>query len=138
MNTKEKSLWGWFSKNFGKVSDFDWQRVENGCGSGTPDVEICFRSVTSWIELKVAEPRKTRGMWFVRFRPLQVPWLKRRWAKGGRAFVLIRAGDQHYLIPGNRAELVSGSVDENTLFKLSIVHPDAMPYQILEACNRAF
>lgn len=134
MNSAEQSLWDWLYKAFRKLHDIDWQRVENAVGSGTPDVEVCFRSVSFWIELKIAEPYKTKDAFKVKFRPLQVPWLTRRTNRGGRAFVLIREGRDTYLIPGEHAHLVDGPVDRQAAQALSICPLRPKPLQVLEAC----
>ena len=136
MNSRETSLWSWFSKDFKKTKNLDWQRVENGAKGGTPDAEICDEGIVTWIELKVAEPRKTEGNWTTKFRPLQVPWLKRRWNKGGRCYVLIRAGSSHFLVRGCDAGETEGTHSYSDLRKLSIVNPEtATPKDILDACK---
>lgn len=137
MNTKEKSLWNWLSKDFGKQANLDWQRVENGCKGGTPDVELCDHNTVSWIELKVADTR-AGGLWKVSFRPLQTPWQKRRWNKGGNVFTLIRAGRKHYLIRGcDVAQIEDEAVSCGILEQLSLVPPNAKPQHILDACKTA-
>lgn len=132
--TAETNLWKWLYKQFKKIPDLDWQRVENGVGSGTPDLEVCYRGVGFWVELKVAEERKTKGMCHVKYRPLQVPWLERRTSKGGRAYALIQHGRDRYLIPGSHARQTSGTVAVATLADLSIVPPSCKAQDILTAC----
>lgn len=134
VNTAENNLWGWLYKYFRTMDQLDWQRVENGVGGGTPDVEVCFRGIGFWIELKVAEARKRGNTCNVSYRPLQLPWLKRRTKKGGRAFVLIQYRDKRYLVPGNKAALTEGTVQVALLEELSITDPDCGVGDILRAC----
>lgn len=57
-------------------------RIENSAGSGMPDVMVCYRGVTVWIELKVAVNEK------VLLRRYQWGWTKEHTEAGGKVVIL--------------------------------------------------
>jgi len=69
------------------------QRIENSAGRGQPDVEACWHGVQAWIELKIVKGNR------LIFRPAQPDWIRKRWATGGRVYVLARKADVLYLFP---------------------------------------
>lgn len=100
-------------------------RVENLVGSGFPDVEGCFDGNSFYVELKGAlRPARPNTPVRVKWQPGQKPWLSRRWAAGGSAFVLLRvgigAGISRYLFRGDQLDLV-GRVPESDLIEISLV-----------------
>lgn len=78
--------------------------VENRAYPGTPDVNY----IGGWIELKWLR-RWPKGYWdnivhVDHFTPQQRVWLKRRWRRGGRAFLLLQAqGLNWFLFDGETA-----------------------------------
>jgi len=96
-------------------------RVENLVQAGTPDVNY----TRGWIELKYA-PR-----WPVRpdtplkldhFTNEQRVWLTRRCAAGGRAFLVLKVGDEWLLFNGRVAAEWVGRVDRHQLCLLATAH----------------
>lgn len=75
-------------------------RVENGINSGTPDVELCYRGTTAWIELKYLPAYPKRATTPIRVDHLtseQITWLQRRVAAGGNGWLFVRVVDDYYL-----------------------------------------
>lgn len=107
------------------------QRVENVVGAGTPDVEGCLNGNTFWIELKQATVYQN-GNCRIKFQPKQPGWLKRRVASGGKAFVLIGAKADRFLIPGHLAEEIEGTVSLEHLKSLSLCFIRPKPVEILK------
>lgn len=62
-------------------------RVEQAQGStnGAGDLELCFRGIDCWLELK-----KVYGWRIKNMRPLQVSWIERRHMAGGRVYICAR------------------------------------------------
>ena len=129
----EQNLWKWLKKETAPlVSEARLHicRVENMVGLGYPDVEGCFERKNFHLELKAAaRPKRTTTPVKIRFEKQQIPWLKKRWKVGGRCWVLLRVGAgqeaKHYLIPGNRAELLKGKMTEEEIDEISQIDPDA-------------
>lgn len=80
--------------------------VENPVGYGTPDINC----VLGWIELKRAEFRKNRTLKLLSdLTPQQQLWLRKRWAAGGLAVLLVRLqSGTWYIFRGDQAHLVAG------------------------------
>lgn len=80
------------------------ERIENGVGTGIPDVHAIRKGVTRWIELKVVtRPARltTPLIKRDRMRRDQIAWHLSYASAGGRSWILAR--DQHrvlYLFPG--------------------------------------
>jgi len=141
--TDEGTLWKWMKKAklFFKAS-LDLNRVENGVSSGMPDTEGCLRGVQFWIELKCsARPARPTTPIKPKFRPAQVPWLKRRWKAGGRAFVLLQvakgADASRYLIHASKAKEMEEGRPESWYKLNCIAQPDARPEHIITAAAHA-
>ena len=67
--------------------DIHWQRIENGAGPGTPDVNGCHAGKEIWIELKNVKGNA------VKLEPEQVNWLVKRSLNKGRCWVLAKKDD---------------------------------------------
>ena len=81
---KEKNLWLLIRDN---LKDFHLQRIETGMtGSGVPDVNGCYAGVEFWLELKDVSANSNK----IGLRVMQVSWIARRVAHGGKVFVLAR------------------------------------------------
>jgi len=83
------------------------ERIENGVGSGLPDVHCLCRGVTRWVELKALKrpKRPTTPLFKPRtLRPEQTAWHLSYNHAGGRSFILVR-DDQRvlYVFPGGMA-----------------------------------
>lgn len=104
----EKNLWARAYRALRRRRGLHITRIENGVGSGTPDVEGCYKGKQFWWELKVGEVRKD-GSVKVSFRPKQIPWLNKRWKAGGWAYALIKIEDRIYCIAGCDLAIFQGS-----------------------------
>ena len=136
-HTSESNLWKWLAKTrliFRKALHIT--RIENSAGLGTPDVEGCFGN-QFWMELKCsARPAKVDTPIKPKFQPQQVPWLQKRAAAGGKAFVLLQVGAggsaARYLIPAGSAQcLEEYGMTIAQLETCSIVDPKASAEQII-------
>lgn len=97
--TPEQRLWERLRPLF-VAMDLDPHRVENGLGSGTPDVNYC----EGWVELKHLDAFPVTDI-PVRIPKLveragQIVWLVRRWHRGGAAFLLLCVGSELFLFDG--------------------------------------
>lgn len=140
MATRESGLWRWLDgARYHYRQRLHMNRVENSVSSGMPDVEgILLKFSQFWIELKCcARPIRIDTLVRPKFRPAQLPWLRRRVAAGGRAFVLLQVGQGHdasrYLIWGDKAILLDGKgMTEEELTALSICDPKTPPHDIVK------
>lgn len=119
----------------------DMERVENTAATGTPDVDGCLQGNTYKIELK-REPARQNGNVKVRFRPMQIPWMQRRWKAGGNVWVLLAVGEGHkvkrFLIRGCDAAILEDTTEE-ILEEISVITTNATPKEvIITASGHAF
>lgn len=90
--------------------------VENPCLPGTPDVNY----VEGWVELKCVEKWPKREDTILRldhFTPQQKLFLRKRWAKGGNAFLLLQVEQDWLLFDGPTAAEVVGCSTKATLLE---------------------
>ena len=131
----ERNLWAWLKRGSFRSRELDMERVENGVGDGTPDVDGCFEGVSFKIELKVGDATKREAFVRTSFRPMQLPWIKERTRVGGRVFVLLQIGRYRYLVAGKDCqEFKRKDLTLNELEKLSIVPIKCSPMDVLRAC----
>ncbi len=102
------------------LRELDAVAVENRVYPGTPDVNY----VEGWVELKWL-PRWPKGseeapVRVKHFTPQQRVWLKRRWRKGGNAYLLLQAGRDWLLFDGLTAALHLGKVSQPRLRELAL------------------
>jgi hypothetical protein len=145
---KESGTWLWLKKaRLIFRASLHMHRIENSVMAGMPDVEGFLEDGGQfWLELK-AEERPKRPTTPVRFamkkRVAQVEWLKKRWAIGGKAFLLLQVGTgaerKIYLVPGKFSEEVRDGLTEDQLLEIatyceggSRLTPDRV---IRAACN---
>jgi hypothetical protein len=76
---------------------FDLLAVETGgTSSGVPDHNYCKDGIEGWCEMKSADH------WRCTIRPMQIGWVERRLAHGGRVFCAVRrAGTELWLYHGS-------------------------------------
>lgn len=151
---RENVLWKWLKRGSQKLHEFHMERVENGVASGTPDVDGCWASNAFKLELK-RSPDRTDGMVQIKFRPLQMPWLRKFWSCGGNGWVLLAVGEGHnvkrFLIKGcdltddNFTEVrkdqgaVIVQISLADLEEISAIPANATPLQVLSAaCMKEF
>lgn len=104
------------------MRQYDAMAVENRVYPGTPDVNY----IGGWVELKwLRRWPKNADVSHVHidhFTPQQRVWLKRRWRKGGRAFLLLQAAGQDWLLfDGETAAQAVGRVTRPQLFERALV-----------------
>lgn len=139
--TKERSLWTWLRDGTKGAPTLDMERVENGVSRGTPDVDGVYKGRSFKIELKrVTLLQNSRGNVRVDFEVMQVPWLRRRWERGGAVWVLLTVDGagrrpRRYLVPGNLAERLE-NIPESDIQSLSAIDPQADAVAVLEAAIR--
>lgn len=144
--TAEKSLWTWLKQAKVRMSLLDLQRIENGVGVGTPDVEGCYKGKAFWIELKAEERPVRLTTSVVKFgegsiRNDQIAWLEYRWRCGGRAFVLFQVGSgykaKRYLVRGCDAHRLPG-LTEPELAAVAVRSPVADPVSVIDAVTQLY
>lgn len=101
---------------------YDAISVENRVLPGTPDVEY----IGGWVELKWLRrwPRNAdvSEVKIDHFTREQRVWLKRRWRRGGRAFLLLQANQRDWLLfDGETAAQRVGRVTRAELFASALV-----------------
>lgn len=137
--SRENQLWAWLKKaRLELPDDLDLNRVENGVMKGMPDVEGHLRGQGQfWLELKSAErPARTSTPVRFKFQPGQPEWLVRRWALGGRAFVLCQVGSggdrRLYLIRGHFAfEAATGLTEQQLAQTGPVLAPRVKPEEVV-------
>lgn len=103
------------------LREYDAVSVENRAYPGTPDVNY----IGGWIELKWLR-RWPKGWWdnvvaIDHFTPQQRVWLKRRWRRGGRAFLLLQAQQLNwFLFDGETAAQKVGRCTGEDLHKFAL------------------
>jgi hypothetical protein len=119
----ESALWAWLKqaeRMYGTT--LHMERIENGVGKGTPDVEGVVSFTAFTIELKsVARPRRESTPINVGLSAHQVWWASRRWSAGGNHWILVQIGAgascKRYLIP---ASCIDRLTEDNTEFAISL------------------
>lgn len=131
----EKNLWAWLKRGTERSRVLDMERVENSVGEGTPDVDVCYKGIEFKIELKTGTVTKIHSYVRVKFRPKQLPWIKRRTKTGGRCFVLLQIGRHRYLIPGKLCEVFRRTdLTLGELEAVSLTSEKSSAIDVLEAC----
>lgn len=105
----ESQLWSTLNDQVQAAGVFaptlDWERIENSCGAGHPDVAGVYRGNAFWIELKTeALPKRESTTLKTKFEPGQIPWMKARdRALPGSCWIIAQfgsgRGSYRYLIP---------------------------------------
>lgn len=138
----ESSLWQWFRKGLRGQPNLHMVRVENSVGAGYPDVDGCYEGKAFKIELKRVSKLTRDGRIQVKFRPMQQPWLKKRWSSGGLSWLLIALGEgrnsRRFLIRGCDVDGLEDCPISH-LEDISVIAENAKPIDILEtACMMSF
>lgn len=107
--TSEESMWGRVRR---ALSGLDPVRVENRCETGTPDVNY----VEGWIELKIGEAPKRKGIFKIdHYTSQQRTWAVRRAHSGGRVFLFLKVSNEWILLKG---EVAAQYLNHTTLEEL--------------------
>jgi hypothetical protein len=85
--------------------------VENPAYPGTPDV--CY--IEGWIELKQVDKWTAGVLRIPHFTPQQRVWLKRRWRRGGEAYLLLQVERDWLVFDGATASEIVGRGDRRQL-----------------------
>lgn len=104
------------------LKHYDGMAVENRVRPGTPDVAY----IGGWVELKWLRrwPKNAEvsHVHLDHFTPQQRVWLKNHWRKGGRAFLLLQANQQDWLLfDGETAAQAVGRVTRDELFARALM-----------------
>jgi hypothetical protein len=145
---KESDLWADFRSHVAGKGFFE--RIENGVGSGNPDVDYTFRCSirreqrTGKVELKVIDHlprfRKDDCIFVSHFRKAQRVWHTRYAMYGGCSFVLLYIRDikSYWLFTGKEAckwmgkPIEQGDLEKmNTIFKSTGEFPIAQLLRVL-------
>lgn len=107
----ESGFWNTIKRNIGGTPGLHIQRVENGLSNpGTPDVELCLRGRTAWVELKLIKSFPARPSTPVKikhFTEEQKTWLRLRGMSGGKAWLFVQVqGVGYFLFDWKTAQLV--------------------------------
>lgn len=102
-----------------RCKDLDMKPIENKVAKGTPDVNY----IDGWLELKWL-----RG-WPPKGGPVAIPhytnhqrlWLKRRWARGGRSFLVLQVRNEWFVFCGCDA-LPVGTLTRDQLHEIAFEH----------------
>jgi hypothetical protein len=113
----ERQLYGRLRR---RVPRAHFQRIESRVGPGVPDVNMCYRGVESWLELKVVKRPKRGGPLHPRVRAAQVAWLARRRKAGGNAWLLLGIDTDVLLFDGAVAADVGRGGLESELAALAL------------------
>lgn len=108
----EATFWAAVRKGLSAFPRTDLERVENGCKSDTPDVNYCIDGREGWIELKHVREAPKRAATVVKvdhYTPGQRLWAIRRASCGGLVWLLIRIGDETFLLNGAMAARYLGT-----------------------------
>jgi hypothetical protein len=100
------------------LKPLDAMAVENSVQPGTPDVNY----IGGWIELKSLDawPKKDNTPVVIgHFNTFQRLWLHRRCKKGGKAWLVLRVGNEWLVLDGVRAAAMVGTATKAELIAAS-------------------
>jgi hypothetical protein len=93
-------------------SSIHWQRIEDACQAGIPDINFCWQGIEFWVEAKQAEesdiPKRNTTLFKLGLQPEQALWLENRRCAGGRAYVLAKVGNRWLLFNSHFRQLRDG------------------------------
>lgn len=105
-------------------------RVENRTGPGTPDVYVCHRGVSVWLELKTLHDWPVRAKTIVRvphYTEHQKLWGQEHYRACGRSYVLLKVKKDWLLITSMMAQMYLGKVPKHQLFDIAEVFWEGRP-----------
>ena len=100
------------------LKPLDGMAVENPAKPGTPDVNY----IEGWLELKWLRRWPARPDTVVaveHFTPKQRRWLRRRWDRGGSAWLLLQVGREWLLFTGRDAAEYVGRLTREGLYRVA-------------------
>lgn len=113
-----KSLRGWFPAGCHAT------RIENGIGSGFPDVHYTYLETSGTIELKSANrlPMRKAGL-----RKSQIDWIIEETEAGGLVWVLVEYKKMYYILRGLHADRIN-HMDETEIAEKALAQWSARAY----------
>lgn len=139
---REQRLWSWFRDGVKAIPRLHLQRIENGAGLGTPDLEACWEGRQFWVELKGSD-RPAKSSTPIRYKLTleQVLWAEERWRAGGSVYLYLRIGFgkavRRFIIPGSMARQALEAQTEAWWERHTIIDPLHTPREALEVLAKA-
>lgn len=111
MRKPEQRLWDSMRRNNKKqLHKINLERVENVVTVGMPDIYVKYYSAECWVELKTCKlPKRetTRVLGDKGLTTEQINWHHKHNVYGLRSYILIKAGNELYLLPNKYAERIN-------------------------------
>jgi hypothetical protein len=85
------------------------ERFENPIGLGTPDINLCYKGIEAWVEIKYLEKfpvKPTTSVKIPHFSNDQRNWLKRRGECSGLAWLFVQTGTEYFLFDWKNAQYI--------------------------------
>lgn len=95
--------------------DTFFQRIETMAGAGVPDLYICCRGKSSWIELKEATKTKDGRLKLKHIRPAQRAWARQATAAGAHVYMYLKIEKRYYLLLPSAWPMLIEGVFESAL-----------------------
>ena len=97
-----------------------FQRIETTAGAGVPDLYVCCRGRSSWIELKEARVLKDGRIQAKHVRPSQRAWALQATKAGANVFMFLKVGRYYYLLLPSTWSLLIEGLTESMLTALHL------------------
>lgn len=99
MRPEDKLRNDWAKYVFSRIAPFEWNRVENSCSNGMPDITYTLKATHGWLELKAKEvKRETTALVVPKFTATQRAWMASRSRFNAPVLLLFRAGKYDLLM----------------------------------------
>ncbi len=134
MRPEEKLRKDWEKYVFPKIPDFCFDRVENSCSNGMPDIAYTIKNVHGWLELKVKDiKRDTTSLSLpnTSFTPNQRDWMAEH-SKGGASVLLLLRTSFYDLLLNSKIAL---NLENYTLRTLELENCIKLPLNCIKKLN---
>ncbi len=126
--SSEKALWSWLKRHLEDKLGGKFERVENRCVEGMPDLHYVIDGVTGWIELKEEEyPSRASTNVHVGLSLFQRAWMMRHQLHGGLVFLLVRIEGECFLFDALTAANKIGNVTRKKFESLALLKTSRRP-----------